>query len=146
MVWQNGVQSTAVALFTLPGGGATIPASGGTSKPVTLVDVSQYNSYDLSAAFVDTAQATAGHALTVQIQVAFYDDLVSGIPIYQEDWYPWVVSQTPTPGLQGLIGCGPMHGHYMSIVITNNGAGAVTIPYFNLFGSPRNVQQSDWRQ
>jgi hypothetical protein len=144
MVWQNGVQSTAVSLFSQSGSASV--GAGGTDTIVSLVDISQYESYDLATAFVDTSQNTAGHALVQTVSVQFFDDLTSGIPIYQETWYPWVVSQTPTVGLQGVIGCGPVHGHYMTIKVSNGGSGAVTIPYFNLYGSPRNVQVSDWRQ
>ena len=39
-----------------------------------------------------------------------------------------------------------MHGHYMSIVMRNPGNAAIGIQWLRLFGSPRTLNVSDWRQ
>jgi hypothetical protein len=116
---------------------------------VNLIDISAYQSYDLSFALVNAAMATAGTAVACRVDVVFYDDLVSGIPVYREIWYPFcaiAVTGNNNVHPQGIVANGPMHGHYMSIQIYNPGSTNVSIPYFNLFGSPRNAQLSDWRQ
>jgi hypothetical protein len=43
-------------------------------------------------------------------------------------------------------GCGPMHGRYMSVNIFNFSTVGGTLQWFNLFGSNRPLQDSDWRQ
>jgi hypothetical protein len=131
-------------LYIQPSSGTI--AANSTETPVSALDVSSYASYDLAIAAVDTLQSTAGHAITFNIRIDWFDDLVSGIPIFSEVWNPWVMGQNPTHPNQGLVGSGPMHGQYMQVSISNPSGFAITIPYFNLFGSPRNQPLSDWRQ
>jgi len=142
MPWNPPATGAAVSLFN-SSGTATL-AGGTTTSLVTLVPVNQYNSYDLSLLVVDALQGTANHSLTCQVTIAFYDDLLTGIPVFVETWNPWV-KQTFVGGLQGVIGTGPMHGQYMTITIANSSAFNVTLEYFNLYGSPRIVEISDWR-
>lgn len=145
MVWQNGQTNLVASIFS-QSGSSNIP-NPGIVTPVSLVNIGAYTSYDLSMALVDTGQATAGHAITCSVQLLWYDDLVSGIPIYSEIWNVWVVAQNPSHPTQGIIGSGPMHGQYMTVNIGNvNTTAPVAMPYFNLFGSTRNIQLSDWRQ
>jgi hypothetical protein len=128
-------------------GSVFIPNNSGYIVPIGaggFVDVTQYSSYDINMSFVDTLQSTAGHPLTLQVELNWYDDLVTGIPIFTEIWNPWVISQAPTT-LQGVIGSGPMHGKYMTAGIINNSGFQVTMPYFNLFGSGRPIPLADWR-
>lgn len=126
--------------------GSVIVPAGGNIVPVNGVDVSNFSSYDLAMAAVDTLQSTANHALTFNIRLDWFDDLVSGIPVFSEVWNPWVMGQNPTHPTQGIVGSGPMHGQYFSITISNAASFAITLPYMSVFGSPRNSQLSDWRQ
>lgn len=145
MVWQNGQSNLVASIFSQSGSSSIGTAA--IATPVSLVNIGAYNSYDLSMALVDTNQATLGHPLTCSVQLLWYDDLVSGIPIYSEIWNVWVVAQNPSHPTQGIIGSGSMHGQYMTINVGNiNTTSAVVMPYFNLFGSSRNIQLSDWRQ
>jgi hypothetical protein len=124
----------------------TSVAAGATITPLNLVDVSLYTSYDLSIAAIDTAQATAGHALSFSIRLSWYDDLTSGLAVFEEIWHPWVVTGLPATAPRGIIASGPMHGKYFSVSVMNPGSGPVSVQYLNVFGSPRNLQVSDWRQ
>jgi hypothetical protein len=145
MVWQNGQSNLVASIFSQPAS-LTIP-TGSINTPILLQNIGAYNSYDLSMALVDTGQATLGHPLTCSVQLLWYDDLISGIPIYSEIWNVWVVAQNPSHPTQGIIGSGPMHGQYMTVNVGNvNTTAGVVMPYFNLFGSSRNIQLSDWRQ
>lgn len=153
MVWQNSNAFTLVSLAQsggISGGGGTLPSGGGSVTLVSLVDVSQYQSYDLAMNVYNTSQTTvAGVPETFDINLLWFDDLTSGIPVFTETWHPWVLNTTVAlNGVPSLVGTGPMHGHYLTI--TANGPAAATasatVQYFNLFGSPRNVAVSDWRQ
>jgi hypothetical protein len=147
--WTNSGSSGITSLFS--GGGFTGTAyttiAAGTSvQPIALADVSGYASYDLNTFFQAASPGSVGAALTVQVKIQWYDDTVSGIPVFQEDWWPFT-SSLAAPSQNTLAGCGPMHGQYMTITITNPALiGAVTVQYFNVFGSPRVVPYSDWRQ
>lgn len=121
-------------------------AANSSIQPFNGVDVSNYNSYDLAMAAVDTSQATLGHALTFNVRLDWFDDLITGIPVFSEVWNPWVMGQTPTHPSQGIVGSGPMHGQYMSMTISNAASFVVALPYVNVFGSPRPIPLSDWRQ
>lgn len=151
MSWQNNNNNVVTTIFS--GGGvtgspaATIPGSGSVT-PVNLVDVSSFASYDMALWANDTAQATAGHALVIRVDVVWYDDLVSGIPVFYETWYPWVVNVAPATTFppQGVFANGPMHGRYMSVRLSNPSTSPVNVAYLNVFGSPRPQNISDWRQ
>lgn len=132
--------SSGGAPFTTIGPGIAI-------TPLNLVDITLYSSYDLSMALIDASENTAGHALCCRVILSWYDDLVSGLPVFQEIWEPWVVTGLSGAGLpRGIIGSGPMHGKYFSLSIVNPGTGNVTVQYLNVFGSPRQLPVSDWRQ
>jgi hypothetical protein len=149
--WQVSTPNVVTSLYT--GGNVAgspqafnVPASGSVT-PVSLIDVSQYASYDLAAYIGDPTQGSSGHALCVKIELKWFDDNQSGIPVFIEDWYPWVSSAIPPANAwNGVIATGPMHGRYMTITITNPGNSAVEFAWFNLFGSNRPTQLSDWRQ
>lgn len=129
------------SLFSLSGT-QVIPGNS-TVMPVSLINIGSYSSYDFSFQLLDALQATVGHSLAFQVDLTWYDDLISGVPIFKETWYPWVVQNN---SLGGIVATGPMHGQYMSIAITNGNASPITLMYANLFGSFRNGQLSDWRQ
>ncbi len=140
-------QVTSLYSSLTPPAGTTFPltiAANGSFTPINLVDVSLYQSYDIGLLAIDASQATSGHALAFNVTLTWYDDLVSGVPVFRESWNPWVLqTQGSTPG---IIGSGPMHGRYMTIVISNQTGFPFNLNFFNLFGSNRNVQLSDWRQ
>ncbi len=146
-IYQNGV--------ALVGGpfAATIGA-GGTFTPFSLVNVSQFASYDINAYMFAVTPGGVGSPFSCQIQLLWYDDLTSGIPVFEEDWWVWIGRAATGPigtgpgGLNPLAGCGPMHGQYMTMTIslTGSSTSGMTIQYLNFFGSNRNLPYSDWRQ
>jgi hypothetical protein len=142
----NGVTSLFSAGTATGGGFTTIPGLGGSITPLNLVDVSLFNSYDLSMAVVGNPQNVVGNALAFRVTLTWYDDLTSNLAVFSEIWNPWVVTGYPATNPRGIIGDGPMHGKYFTMTITNLGANTVTVQYLNVFGSPRNLQVSDWRQ
>ena len=110
-------------------------------------DVSQFTSYD----FTMFAVEPTGAVPAVQVSFKYYDDLVSGIPVFEEDWWLWtgngVPYTSPFPLSQPMAACGPIHGQYLTVNISNPHATTpVSLQYANLFGSTRTVPQSDWRQ
>jgi hypothetical protein len=82
-----------------------------------------------------------------QAQIQWFDDLVSGVVVFEEDWYFWASRGAPS-GANSLAGSGPMHGRYMLLTITipTTAATGATLQYINVFGSNRTVPYSDWRQ
>jgi hypothetical protein len=142
--------STVTSLFTSGNSTGTaitaIPANSSVNV-VQNIDISAYNSYDMSTYIVNSTQAIAGSAMAIKFEFKFYDDLVSGIPVFIEDWYPWCGSIFPPASpFSGLTATGPMHGHYLTITVTNGSAQAVGLAWLNLFGSPRLMELSDWRE
>lgn len=110
-------------------------------------DVTQFSSYDFNLFAVDATGAVPA----IQVSFKWYDDLVSGIPVFEEDWWVWTGSlipyTSPFPLSQPMAGNGPMHGQYLTVNISNPHATTpVTLQYANLFGSTRTVPQADWRQ
>jgi hypothetical protein len=149
--WTNPNSQKIVALASigsLSGGTVQLPA-GGTVTPVNLVNVSQFSSYDLNTyIFQNNGGGGVGNTVVVQILIQWFDDLVSGIPVFEEDWWLYTGRvSTPSQGVASLAGSGPMHGRYMTVQVNNNfGNNACTIQWLNLFGSNRTVPYSDWRQ
>jgi hypothetical protein len=122
-------------------------AANSTSNPVTLLNVASYASYDLSMYIGDPNQSITGHAHAVKVEFRWYDDNTSGLPVFIEDWYCWVGAQVPMTNPQGaIIATGPMHGQYLSIYIYNAANAAVEVQWMTLYGSPRTINVSDWRQ
>jgi len=126
--------------------GPTVPAAGFLNL-IFQQDVSLFASYDINFNCVAVSPGAAGSALVGQINLVWFDDMTSGIPVFEEDWFFWVGRSTITSG-NPLGGTGPMHGRFMSVTMflpptTVNG---MSIQYLNLFGSNRVVPYSDWRQ
>jgi hypothetical protein len=117
---------------------------------LNLVDVSLFSSYDLNLLMTALNPGAVNSALCAQIQLQWFDDLISGIPVFEEDWWVWVASATglPSAGTNPLAGSGPMHGRYLTVNIsipitaTSNSV----LQFLNIFGSNRTVPYSDWRQ
>lgn len=129
-----------------------IPAGTG-YQVMNLVDVSTYTSYEL-ALYVYGSAGAAGGSATHQVILQWFDDTVSGIPVYQEDWYPLSGGGVFAGSLSGnlgqpnnpLCGSGPMHGHYMSMFVNNPGTADKKIQWCNVFGSGRPLNYSSWRE
>jgi hypothetical protein len=112
------------------------------------VDVSGFSSYDLNMFGYAVSPGAVGSVVAYQVQLAWYDDLISGVPVFEEDWYAWAGRAAPSAGSNTLAGCGPMHGRYMNVTIfvpIASTAGLV-LQYVNIFGSFRTLPYSDWRQ
>jgi hypothetical protein len=140
------VSVTTLFQFATGGGMFITILPGATVTLLNMADVSLYASYDLSMALINSGQGTIGSLLCARITLSWFDDLVSGVPVFQEIWNPWVVTSIPGVPPQGIIGSGPMHGKYFSVTIANPGVNSVAVSYANIFGSPRPSPVSDWRQ
>jgi len=145
LVNAGGTGSANVA-FTVP------PSANGNTVILPLTDVTDWNSYDINLyAYGPTNTTTGAEALCLVFQ--WFDDLTSGIPVFQEEWWVWTGYEAINGPLGGprynpLAGNGPMHGRYMQISAVNVGGNTtpITIQWLNLFASPRTVPYSDWRQ
>jgi hypothetical protein len=124
---------------------ATITPSGG-YQVFSMTDVSAYQSYDLNT-YMYAATPGAGSPVVALYQLLWFDDLTSGIPVFEEQWWIWCGRAAA-----GFSDChaatGPMHGRYMTVNVSIPVAATsnAILQYFNLFGSPRTTQWSDWRQ
>jgi hypothetical protein len=125
---------------------ATLASSASSYMPMNLVDVSLFQSYDINGYVYANPAGSVGAPLYALFQLQWFDDLVSGIPVFEEDWMIWTGRASQTT-ISPLAGTGPMHGRYMSLTITIPLAttGAV-VQFLNVFGSGRTVPYSDWRQ
>lgn len=142
---------TPLAQIGSTSGAGSQPINAISSTPiVTLVDISGFASYDLNTYIYATSPGVAGSMLIADIQLQWFDDLTTGIPVFEEDWQVWVGRAALTSGGSSVFnvmgGCGPMHGRYMSVNILNFATVGGTLQWFNLFGSNRNLPYSDWRQ
>lgn len=130
-------------------GVTAIPAA--TTFPlVSLIDVSQFTSFEISLYVYNISQSTVGAALTCPVQLLWYDDLVSGIPVYQEEWDIWVANNSGggiVPPLGTAFGYGPMHGRYMTITVTEpGGVNAINLLFGNVYGGQRSFPKSNFQQ
>jgi hypothetical protein len=89
-----------------------------------------------------------GAPVTTQVNLQWFDDLVSGIPVFQEMWFIWNGRAVNSSAFNTASGTGPMHGKYLSVTlfIPPGSASNVTVQYVNIFGSNRTLSKSDWRQ
>lgn len=111
-------------------------------QPIVLQNVSSFASYDLNMYGFSTSPGV----LVIPVTLQWYDDLVSGIPVFEEDWWIWAGRAAPVSANSYLAASGPMHGQYLTVTISNISTTGLTIQYFNFFGSNRTVPYSDWRQ
>lgn len=136
VIYQAGAVSGPIA-FTLP--------AQGSFTPVELYDVSAFQSYDISMAITNGAQNAVGSALACKFRFQWFNDAISGLPVYTEDWYPWVLS-TINGIDNAVVATGPMHGRYMTIEIFNPGINIANVRWLAVYGSPRMERFPDWRQ
>ena len=115
---------------------------------MNLVNVAQFASYDINCFAFTQSPGAVNSNIVMQIQLQWFDDLTSGIPVFEEDWWIWCGRAVPVSGFNTLAGCGPMHGTYMTVNVftTITAATNATLQYINIFGSGRTVPYSDWRQ
>jgi hypothetical protein len=93
--------------------------SPGTAITSGIQSVSGYNSYNLSVSLFTTTQATAGAALSGQVQLTWFVDAAGTMPVCVETFWIWSVNNTAA-ALPAYLS-GPMQGSYMQVTITNPG-------------------------
>jgi hypothetical protein len=140
--------TTLISVGSVTGAPAGTIISGTAFNTMNLVNVSQFASYDLNCYITALSPGNNLSVITGQIQLQWFDDVSSGIPVFEEDWYIWAGRAAPVAGVNTLSACGPMHGKFMSVnVFIPPGAGAnATLQYMNIYGSGRILPYSDWRQ
>lgn len=155
--WTNPNIQQVTPLFSLgsvSGTGAITISAGGLLTVLSLADVSAFSSYDINTYGYAVTPGNAGSPFNCQIQLQWFDDLVSGIPVFEEDWWPWIgraainsIGVGPT-GANPLAGSGPMHGRYLTVTVALKAADTtgMVLQWLNLFGSNRPLPYSDWRQ
>lgn len=151
MNWQVSTPTQVASLYqqgSVTGSPAAFTVAANSSTTIfSNLNVSNYESYDIAAYIGDPTQNNVGHALACKIELKWFNDNVSGIPVYIEDWQPWVSKVIPpVSAFEGIVGTGPMHGQFMTVTITNGSSSAIEFAWLSIFGSPRNQNFSDWRQ
>lgn len=134
-------------------GAVVIPAAGSTVI-LNQVDVSLFESYDLNMYAYANTPGQSGSPFSCQVQLQWYDDLTTGIPVFEEDWWPWIGRAaigsigSGSSSMNPLAGAGPMHGRYLTVTVAQVtlATSSITLQWFNFFGSGRSVPDSDWRQ
>lgn len=149
--WTNSNTQQITSLFsggTFNGTSLISIAPGTPYMPLNLVDVSSFASYDINLYSIAQSVGSIGAVICGQIQLQWFDDQVSGIPVFEEDWFYYAGRALLATGANPLAGCGPMHGRYMSVTISvpSGASFGMTLQYLNIFGSVRTVPYSDWRQ
>jgi hypothetical protein len=134
--------------FAGSGGFLTMSNPTGTYTIVPLTDVSGFASYDLNLYAFASPAGGASQGVALEIVLQWFDDMTSGIPVFEEDWWVWQGRAAASAGTNSLAGTGPMHGRYMQVTANIPAAqtGNTIFQYFNLYGSNRPVPSSDWRQ
>jgi hypothetical protein len=150
MPWspQNAVVAASlVSMGSLTSGSGITIAVGSSTTLLSLVDVSSYASYDFTI-YAYVSGRGAGSPNGYSVKLLWYDDLVSGIPVFQEEWWPFTGINSSSTIAPAAIGTGPMHGRYLSVIVTNPPSSTFTInvQFVNIYGSPRSTPYSDWRQ
>lgn len=137
-IYQAGTLNGATA-FTIPANGKSYPVGG--------ADVSSFQSYDISLLLTCATQGTAGAPLACQVRLTWFNDDTSGIPVYVETWYPWVVNALATDSTVSVaMGSGEMHGRYLNVSISNGGSQPIAVQFMEVYGSARTKGVSTWNQ
>lgn len=126
-------------------------AAAQTFTVLNLADVTAYSSYEISVYLYNTLQNTIGASLTAPVILTWYDDLISGIPVFTEEWDIWIAN---TRGIAGTLpafgvayGSGAMHGKYLTVQIAEEGGiNGFTCRFVNIYGSTRAETRPNWRQ
>lgn len=151
MPWVNPNVQQVVPLFSqgILGGGSIGSITAATPfTVVNQINVSQFSSYDINLYTLNASPGGVGAPVTTQINLQWFDDLTSGIPVFQEMWFIWNGRAANSAAFNTATGTGPMHGKYLTVqlFISPGSLSNVTVQYVNLFGSNRNLSKSDWRQ
>jgi hypothetical protein len=149
--WTNPNVQQVVPLFS--SGSLSASSNIGTIAPSSglqifnLLNVSQFQSYDLNLYAYAVTPGASGSPIVMLVQLLWFDDLVSGIPVFEEQWWIWV-GRAAASFSDNMVATGPMHGQYMTVNLTipTSATTNATLQYCNIFGSPRPQQWSDWRQ
>jgi hypothetical protein len=114
---------------------------------VNMANVTAFQSYDINTYIYANSPGAVGAPIVALYQLLWFDDLTSGIPVFEEQWWIWL-GRAPAGFSDNHGGQGPIHGAYMTVNVSipNTCTSSATLQYFNLFGSPRQVPWSDWRQ
>lgn len=147
--------NTAAVVTNLFSGGtpsgvsALTVAAGVTTTILNMVDVSLYNSYDITFGAFLQNQGIGENAFTARITFTWYD--APGVIVYSETFEPWVGNNVLANlgGYPNTWGSGKMHGRYLSVTLFNYSATApasLTVQYLSIFASPRIVDNTLWRQ
>jgi hypothetical protein len=129
------VQIASPSTFTT--GGGTIPMSGQVTTP--FIPVAQFASYDIGLTFTSNSNTS----LVISVEFIWSEDPAGQNIVFSEEF--WVPVYIVPAGTTTVTGSGPMHGNYLSILLTNPDTSAANISVFNLFGSSRPQNYSDWR-
>lgn len=135
-------------LGSIGGAAAATIVPGTPFVAASLIDVGVFHSYDINCFGFAVSPGAVNSSIVYQVVLQWFDDLTSGIPVFEEDWWVWAGRAAPSAGVNTLSGCGPMHGRYMTVSVFSviSAAQNLTLQYLNLFGSQRIVSSSDWRQ
>jgi hypothetical protein len=150
-IYSAGGLTTASTITLSPGVPFSVPFSPGSSATPALTDVSGFASYDLNLYSIASSPGSANAPIVLQVTLQWFDDTVSNIPVFEEDWWTWIDRANNAAYFSpstAMAGSGPMHGRYLRITLqipASCTSGAI-IQFLNLFGSPRPVPYSDWRQ
>jgi len=128
------VPSGLQAAITSITAGTTIASGATATSPVE--SVAAYNSFNLGIACSTANQATAGAAISAQVQLNWYADAAGTLLLQQETFWIWCTGAGAA--LPALIS-GPMAGPYMTITVTNPGNQVMTVSSSNLFGNPQTI-------
>jgi len=138
--------------FLLPGqtanlltDAATHPIASGANFAYAALDLAGYTSFNVLVNAQSASQATGGAALSVTMQVAFYDDAGLTSLVYSESVSFWAGNSLGNN--IPLIGSVPVHGRYCVLTFFNNGtASNVNMTKIVVTGSFRSPVYSSWRQ
>ena len=112
-------------------------------------DVSAYNSISISIYLNSANTAAANCTITSPLFITWYDDLVSGVPVLQDEVDIWNANNTlPPGGLQGVAYITlPVRGQYLNINTKNVGAASnIVIQFFNAYGCPNIIPRVQCKQ
>ena len=136
-------------LGTLSGASFSTMTPGASQTLMSLVDVSVYNSISISAYLNSANTITVGATLTSPLFVTWFDDLVTGIPVLQDEIDIWNANNTlPPAGFAGVAYITlPVRGRYLTIATKNVvTASNIAIQFFNAYGCPNIIPRIQCRQ
>jgi hypothetical protein len=117
--------------------GINIPAAQTVTSPI--YDMLNYTSYEVSVgAFI------SGGMLTMPVTLNWYADAAATQLLYSETGWVWTPSGSGN--VINALATGPLHGRYMTIVLTETSGAAAATANYQLYGTGRVVTRPAWRQ